>query len=110
LKIGKYISKSIASLIVLSILAFVGNESFFHHHNSSITIENSYSQHSDIDHDTDCLLCDLVKNFQKYYSPSTNLLTLNYSLKNNNLLKLNSFIANCSNPIQSRAPPAIKHI
>lgn len=110
MKFSIYIIKPLSILIVSSILAYVGNESLFHHHISKSAIENSYSQQSDINNDADCLLCDLVKNFQKYSSPPNDFKVTTQFIKFKNILKLNSFIANRSNPIQGRAPPAIKFI
>lgn len=110
MKISNLKIKSISALIVLSILTYIGNESFFHFHSSSITIEISYIQHTDISNDADCLMCDLVKNFQKFSPNLNDLIVINQVSKIYNNLKLNSFIANSSNPIQGRAPPTIKYI
>lgn len=102
------IKQFLSGLIICSILTFVGGEALLHHHeykptNTHIVVKND--THNSVVNG--CLLCDLLKNFQTY-SATMQEYSLDYNpSKYLNFFNLNIVIANRSNSIQGRAPPAI---
>lgn len=108
MKKTNYIKQFLSGLIIFSILSFVGGEALFHHHEYKPTNTHKVVK-TDIHNSVanTCLLCDLLKNFQTY-SAALLQYTLDYNPINYlNISKPNIVIANSSNPIQGRAPPAI---
>lgn len=108
MKNTNYIKQLLSGLIIFSILSFVGGEALLHHHEYKPTNTHKVVK-TDIHNSVanNCLLCDLLKNFQTY-SATLQEYTLDYNYsKYLNIFNLNIVIANRSNPIQGRAPPAI---